>query len=293
MSKQDEVVYSEIFHSFQGEALRTGHSTVWLRYATCNLQCDGFGQKDPTDRATYELPYQEIDIGSIKRVEDLPVFKQGCDSSYTWSKKYQHLMQRESAAVVASRLIDIWRSVTSSDKEFLDLAFTGGEPLLKANQRHTIAIMKEIEHQTEGAWSPTVTFETNGTQSLLPETEQFFNDYYSSGAQIIFSVSPKLFTVSGEKTKKAIKPEVVSQYRNVGFTYLKFVVSNTSACLKELEETIDKFGREYYTYLMPVGATNEQQKEDHVKDIALYCMKKNYIFCPRVHCEVFGNVIGT
>ena len=30
--------------------------------------------------------------------------------------------------------------------------------------------------------------------------------------EIFFSVSPKLFTVSGEKTEKAIKPENVAEY---------------------------------------------------------------------------------
>lgn len=251
-------------------------------------------QDEPTKPETYELPFQEIDISSIKKVEDLPVFTKGCDSSYSWSKKFAHLMHREEPREVASKLVENWNNVECEDKEFLDLAFTGGEPLLKQNQRHVVAIMKEISDITEDKWTPTVTFETNGTQPLIPEFVEFFQQYYSSGAQVIFSVSPKLFTVSGEKTKKAIKPEVVQTYRDIGFTYLKFVVSNTSECYTELERTIDSFGRNtYHTYLMPVGATDSQQEENHVKDVAEYCMRKNYIFCSRLHVFVFGNIIGT
>ena len=78
--------YSEIFYSIQGEGHYTGVPTAWIRFFLCNLQCNGFGQKDPTDPSTYELPYEDFDPMSVNRVEDLPVWKHGCDSSYTWAK---------------------------------------------------------------------------------------------------------------------------------------------------------------------------------------------------------------
>ena len=52
---QREHLYSEIFHSIQGEGYYTGYPTLWLRLWACNLQCHGFGQKDPTDESTYIL----------------------------------------------------------------------------------------------------------------------------------------------------------------------------------------------------------------------------------------------
>jgi len=73
MSKQ--IAYSEIFHSIQGEGHYTGRPTAWLRFFLCNLQCDGFGQKDPTDPSTYVLPYKTIKVEDYKRLEDLPVWK--------------------------------------------------------------------------------------------------------------------------------------------------------------------------------------------------------------------------
>ena len=50
-----QYAYSEIFYSPQGEGHYTGYPTVWLRTFLCNLQCDGFGQDDPTDESTYDL----------------------------------------------------------------------------------------------------------------------------------------------------------------------------------------------------------------------------------------------
>ena len=84
--------YSEIFHSIQGEGHYTGVPTAWIRFFLCNLQCNGFGQIDPTNPDTYDLPFEKFDTSTVKRVEDLPVWDKGCDSSYTWSKKFKHLM---------------------------------------------------------------------------------------------------------------------------------------------------------------------------------------------------------
>ena len=73
--------YSEIFYSIQGEGHYTGVPTAWIRFFLCNLQCNGFGQKDPTNPETYELPYEDFDPMSVNRVEDLPVWKHGIDVS--------------------------------------------------------------------------------------------------------------------------------------------------------------------------------------------------------------------
>ena len=99
--------YSEIFHSIQGEGNYTGVPTAWIRFFLCNLQCSGFGQKDPTDPITYELPFEDFDVDSVKRVEDLPVWEKGCDSSYTWAKKFKKLMGHETPTVLADKIVDI------------------------------------------------------------------------------------------------------------------------------------------------------------------------------------------
>jgi len=77
------VLYSEIFKSIQGEGHYTGVPTTWLRFFGCNLECNGFGQDDPTDPSTYQLPYKDFDIIDTQVIEELPVWKYGCDSSYS------------------------------------------------------------------------------------------------------------------------------------------------------------------------------------------------------------------
>ena len=96
--------YSEIFDSIQGEGLYTGQWTLWIRFFLCNLQCNGFGQIDPTKPESYDLPFQDFDVSSVDKVEDLPVWEKGCDSSYTWSKKFKHLMGQKTARELVDQI---------------------------------------------------------------------------------------------------------------------------------------------------------------------------------------------
>ena len=124
------MLYSEIFRSIQGEGFYTGVPTVWLRLFGCNLECNGFGQKDPTDPSTYVLPYQEIDLTDITVPEELPVFPYGCDSSYSWSKRFKKLQRTGTPEEVAKQLYDIMYDNRTH------VAFTGGEPMMKLSLIH-------------------------------------------------------------------------------------------------------------------------------------------------------------
>ena len=81
-------------------------------------------QEDPTNPDTYELPYETYDISQIKRVEDLPVWDKGCDSSYTWAKKYKHLMGQATPKELADKVVDILRNKSNPDGLFLPSSFT-------------------------------------------------------------------------------------------------------------------------------------------------------------------------
>ena len=93
-AKIRKIRYSEIFSSIQGEGKYCGTPTVWLRFHGCNLKCEGFGQKNLDDRSTWELPYLDFDVSTIKRLEDLPVWHTGCDSSYSFAKKFMKLIYK-------------------------------------------------------------------------------------------------------------------------------------------------------------------------------------------------------
>lgn len=291
--------YSEIFHSIQGEGHYTGVPTAWLRFFLCNLQCNGFGQKDPTNPDTYELPFEDFDISTVKRVEDLPVWEKGCDSSYTWAKKFKGLMGHETPTVLANKIVDILKNDSNPDGKFLHpvakqhqhLCFTGGEPLMVTAQAATMAIYKELKRQNNLPGS--ITYETNGTQTLKEPFKEWIKNCET---EIFFSVSPKLFTVSGEKTAKAIKPENVAEYYKLRKTgQLKFVVGDTDREWEEMETTIDMFrnaGVEWPVWVMPTGAREEEQTRGAGK-VAEKAFKKGYNVAARVHVYLFGNAIGT
>tara|TARA_B100000945_G_scaffold312063_1_gene306097 strand:+ start:75 stop:980 length:906 start_codon:yes stop_codon:yes gene_type:complete len=291
--------YSEIFHSIQGEGHYTGVPTAWLRFFLCNLQCNGFGQVDPTDPSTYELPFEDFDVGSVKRVEDLPVWEKGCDSSYTWAKKFKGLMGHETPTVLANKIVDVIKNDSNPEGKFLHpvskqhqhLCFTGGEPLMITAQAATVAIYKELEKQKNLPGS--ITYETNGTQTLKEPFKEWIKN---CDTEIFFSVSPKLFTVSGEKTEKAIKPETVAEYYKLRKTgQLKFVVGEKDREWDEMESAIEKFrnaGVEWPVWVMPTGAREEEQVSGAGK-VAEKAFKKGYNVAARVHVYLFGNAIGT
>ena len=299
MEIEKKYYYSEIFHSIQGEGHYTGVPTAWLRFFLCNLQCNGFGQINPTDPRTYELPFEEFDTSTVSRVEDLPVWDKGCDSSYTWSKKFKHLMGQKTAVELASQIVDTIKTDSNPDGLFLHplsgqhqhLCFTGGEPLMKHAQEAVVGILKELKKQKNLPGS--ITFETNGTQEL---TDDFVKYMTAIDPEIFFSISPKLWTVAGEKASKAIRPQNIVEYLSISpHGQLKFVVGNRDEQWTEMESVIKQFrdvGVDLPVWVMPVGAREEEQNAT-AGDVAKRAFQRGYNVAARVHVHLFGNAIGT
>ena len=311
--------YSEIFHSIQGEGHYTGVPTAWIRFFLCNLQCDGFGQTHPTKPETYELPFKEFDTSTVNRVEDLPVWEKGCDSSYTWSKKFKHLMGQATGKELAHKIVDIMKNEHNPNGYFRHplsghhnhLCITGGEPLMGHAQNAFIDIYNELSEMPGGRirdesyndigydcsnnLPSSITWETNGTQRL---TQRFY-DFIKSPLfkpEPFFSISPKLWHVAGEKREKAIRPDIVKQYWNLSKTgQLKFVVGQTKEEWEELDEVVNLFRAEgvgYPVWIMPVGARQEEQ-EATAGDVAKLAFERGYNVSGRMHVYLFGNAIGT
>ena len=314
-----EYVYSEIFNSVQGEGHYTGVPTAWLRFFLCNLQCDGFGQKEPTNPASWELPYKDFDVSTVSRVEDLPVWDKGCDSSYTWAKKYKHLMHKADAKTIAERIRDALKTESNPEGTFRHpvsqqthhLAFTGGESLMKHAQQAAIEIIDELkgmsggynqrmDHNVMSNLPKSITWETNGTQPLTDDFVANFSNKGRYSNELFFSVSPKLWTVAGEKREKAICPDVVAQYHQLatvtkGQGQLKFVVGPSKEQWEEVLEVVDLFrqaGVWWPVWIMPTGATVEEQ-DASAGDVAKIAYEYGFNVAARVHTYLFGNAIGT
>lgn len=298
--------YSEIFYSFQGEAEMAGKPTVWLRFFGCNLECNGFGQEHPTKPETHILPYKDFDVSTVDRLEDLPVWNYGCDSSYSWSAKYKKLVHNETVEEIVDRLTNLMKSADNPLGEFIhpvtnqdtQLAFTGGEPML--NQQAMIDIVREFIRR--GNTPRTITVETNATKPLSADLKTFIEDEYADGLgyRWHWAMSPKLHNVSGEVD--AVQPFRIFEYTNtLGSTsVLKFVHNGSAAAWEEMtKHQYDIY--EYFKseeraapemWIMPVGATKDAQELPSVGEISIEAMKRGYNVATRNHCYVFGNVIG-
>ena len=304
------MLYSEIFRSIQGEGVYTGVPTVWLRMFGCNLECNGFGQKDPTDPDSYVLPYQEIDLTDITVPEELPVFSYGCDSSYSWSKRFKKLQRKGEPDEVAKELYDIMYDSKTH------IAFTGGEPMMKAAQKNIVKVIHEIKElfKAENDYSyygskynnaiTNITFETNGTRPIIDELKNRIIADSIAGVEYFFSVSPKIWSTSGEKDR--ICPDIVKGYQDACGRFgsypgsndpqgqLKFVCNGTDQSWREIEDAVASFRHSkvmYPIWIMPVGATEESQDEIAAK-IAEQTMNRGYNVAARVHCYIWGNEIG-
>ena len=290
--------YSETFFSAQGEGQYVGIPSLWMRFFLCNLQCNGFGQKDPTNPDTYELPYETIDITNIDSVFDLPVFDKGCDSSYTWSKKYKHLITDKTVTEAVDELTALLphgKFIHPVTGQSSHMVFTGGEPMIKGTQPGMIEVIEEFKRRDNQPMN--VTVETNGTRPITDEFAEWIQrqNWSAGGREWYWSLSPKLWATAGEKSKKAIKPEVIGRYAEVSPKgQLKYVVNGTDESWQEVEENTKLFreaGCNYPVWIMGVGGTYEGlvQTEATIADEAI---RRGYYYTSRVHVHIYGNAIG-
>jgi organic radical activating enzyme len=291
--------YSEMFWSFQGEAELAGTPSVWLRFFGCNLECNGFGQDHPTQPDTWELPYKDFDLIAVDRLENLPVWNKGCDSSYSWSNKFKHLAKNtdvDGACDQIESLLPLGKFTHPVSQQENMLTFTGGEPMLQQKQ------MKEIVNTLvqRGNIPKLITVETNGTKKLNKELQTYINEYlYDIGVRWHWAISPKLFNTSGEVGQVLVDTfmSYIDSTKSTGI--IKFVCNGSEESWQEIEycaNEIRLFSKraEISTpdiWIMPVGATKEEQ--ENVESICNSAMQKGYKVATRNHCYVYGNKIGT
>jgi len=284
----NEFKVSEVFYSAQGEGRFIGVPSVFFRTFGCNFKCPGFGL--PAGEKTAEPD----DIGKVvhlyKTFNDLPLAQTGCDSYASWHPAFKHLSPSYSVEQSIDTMLDLtpnnhWMQDNGND---VHLVITGGEPLLGWQ-----ALYPELLSNPRMRDLHNLTFETNGTQHLHKEFKDFLSDsYHLPKDSITFSVSPKL-SASGEKWSDAIKPEVVVEYQQRGYVYLKFVIDN----ILDFDE-VDRAVKEYRTagfygqvYVMPVGGTDKAYFSNtrHIADEAL---ARGYRYSPRLHVDIWSNGWG-
>ena len=284
-----KIKISELFYSIQGEGRYMGVPSVFLRTFGCNFACGGFGM--PKGRLSTEADEIAKQIHDFKFYHELPLVSTGCDSYASWHPAFKDLSSMYDTDVIADAIVE-----TLPYKEWQDehLVITGGEPLL-GWQRAYPSLLDHPKMQS----LKELTFETNGTQPLTKDFKDYlrsWNQYrfpHGNGGEITFSVSAKL-SCSGESREDAIKPSVVCDYQDIGYTYLKFVIA-TEEDAEEALETVDIYRAEGFTgpvYLMPVGGVESVYALNN-RRVAELAMKNGLRYSDRLQVPLFKNAWAT
>lgn len=267
---------SEMFKSIQGEGLRMGHPSLFIRFFGCNFKCPGFGL--PEGQFSTEPDEFAKHIAEYNSYGDLPLAKTGCDSYPSWHPKFRKFSPDIETEEVYNRI-----KTLIPDPKGIDLVITGGESLLKNNQNNVMSLfLFDCDYFSS---FDSLTFETNCTQLLSDEFKNFLSKL---NIDIIFSCSPKL-RCSGVDHTKAIRPEILEDYSKIKSSrYLKFVVSSESD-LPEVKSVINEYTIKVPVYLMPEGGTADRYNTN-MKVVSDMCLDNGYIFSPRLHVTLYGNV---
>lgn len=279
-----KIKVAELFYSIQGEGRYMGVPSVFLRTFGCNFTCGGFGM--PKGEVSKEREDVAIQIEKYPTYKDLPLVSTGCDSYASWDVRFKHLSPMLTTDAIADAIMDMLPHKTWKDEH---LVITGGEPLLGWQR----AYPDLLSHRKMTSLAE-LTFETNGTQELDDKFSDYLKVNWRKGwGTLTFSVSPKL-SVSGEKWEEAIRPEVVKQYEDHGYTYLKFVVA-TKYDTAEAEQAVNEYRKAGFTgpvYLMPVGGV-ESVYEMNNRNVAELAMKMGWRYSDRLQVPLFKNEWGT
>jgi len=285
--------YTELFYSIQGEGRYMGVPSVFLRMFGCNFRCKNFGRYEKDILGIEETHNPEVvefikNIDQYKTFKDLPLAKTGCDSYSSIYPEFKQFVIKESSDAIVERTMEILPENKWQDAH---LVITGGEPLLGWQRAYPDLLnhnsMKDLKE---------ITFETNGTQKLTPEFKEYLQSWqnaYGIDREVTFSVSAKL-SCSGEHPDEAIKPEVVCEYEEAGYTYLKFVVA-TEEDAEEALEAVDIYraaGFRGHIYLMPVGGVESVYSLNN-KAVAIMAMNAGMRYSDRLQVPLFKNLWGT
>lgn len=292
-----KIKVAEIFYSIQGEGRHMGAPSIFLRTFGCNFKCQGFGM--PKGKLSKERDIIAEHASNYQKYDQLPLVHTGCDSYASWDPRFKHLSPVMSSDELADRIVSLLPQKRWREEH---LVITGGEPLLGWQKAYEDLLehpkMKDLKY---------ITFETNGTQKLLPDFCGYFNTRFKGKKnRLTFSVSPKL-TVSGEKWEEAIQPKVVDSYRLMGDTYLKFVIASkddvqeVTKAVNEFNSTIPKpfvdRGRHYEfntydVYVMPCGG-DEEMYNLNKGSVANIAMENGWKYSDRLQIPLFKNAWGT
>ena len=278
---------AELFYSIQGEGRYMGVPSVFLRTFGCNFKCAGFGM--PKGQLSTEVEDIAEIVHMYNKYEELPLVSTGCDSYASWDPRFKDLSPLLETDLITERIMEILPFGQWGTEH---LVITGGEPLLGWQRAYPDLLRHPLMSNLRE-----ITFETNGTQKLNEDFKQFLINWQLDGIgkpkEVTFSVSAKL-SCSGELREEAIKPEVVCDYQEVGYTYLKFVIATEEDAEEALTVTqiYQSAGFKGPVYLMPVGGVESVYALNN-RRVAELAMANGLRYSDRLQVPLFKNEWGT
>ena len=282
-----KIKIAELFYSIQGEGRYMGVPSVFLRTFGCNFKCSGFGM--PRGEVSKEVDDIAEVVHMFNKYDDLPLVSTGCDSYASWDPRFKNLSPMLESDAIVDRIMQILPYSRWEDEH---LVITGGEPLLGWQRAYT-----DLLDHPKMTGLKEITFETNGTQKLTAEFKDYLVQWQmpelAYKKEVTFSVSAKL-SCSGEQPSEAIRPDIVCEYQEAGYVYLKFVVA-TEEDAEEALEAVDIYRAEGFTgnvYLMPVGGVETVYALNN-RRVAELAMKHGLRYSDRLQVPLFKNEWGT
>ena len=245
----------ELFPALQGEGLRMGHPSIFVRTALCTLTCAGFG-------CEMTSPKGNVIKGCDSIMAVNPEFK----SEWEYYASHKNLINDIEYAIIKSSEADKYGQKP-------DIIFTGGEPLIHYKNPVMLHTVEFFVSRGYNVW-----FETNGTMEVDFST-------YPIMKQVNFSISVKMGN-SGEAIEKRWKPEVVNSYLiNTKESYFKFVHNGMNTGL-EIFEFLSLIPTYAPVYIMPLGATKEELEANAVAAYE-YAFIHNFRYSDRIHIRMY------
>ena len=240
----------EHFYSIQGEGRYIGRPSLFFRFGGCNMRCEGFGCKERTPEGEEVI---------------------GCDTVYAVERSF---VSEWTPVSKVSELIAVLESYDLPSK--VDIVFTGGEPLIYANDPVFIAFLEYLHKRGHR-----ITFETNAT--IAPD----FAKYPVFGA-CVYALSVKLAN-SLEPRERRLKPGVITMIAaSSKESFFKFSIAgeNIDAALDDEIEEISSFAPTLEIFCMPVGGT-KKEIEKNTPPLIEYCKERGYTFSDRLHIRLW------
>jgi len=167
------------------------------------------------------------------------------------------------------------------------VVITGGEPMIQMRLNDLVDTLKGRGHF--------ITIETNGTK---------FRDDIKPD---LFSISPKMSNSVPSQTRhpdEIVYKEAIAtlhtnhntleldKFIDCGINYqIKFVTIDDTD-LDEILECINTYNiPRKNVFLMPEGITKEQL-DGRYEVVAEICKREKFVFCPRIHIDIWGNTRG-